>query len=276
MRASSSNQNGFTVVEVIVVVTVLSLLTGIVLQTLGGFFNDNISSLGKAAQDTQTRGVLRQIVRELSNTNGFMTDITSLSQPLGRNDQTTWSYLGNISSQPFYDSAQKTNRVLIATSTATDKANSDPTRLPIFINAGLGCDPSLSPIALNALVFFVAKNPTTGKYDLYRRTITNVTGGTLCSNISQQQTCSPAAVSSYATICKGVDANLLRNIDSFTVDYFTSPNDALPISNQYGGTPAVKSNIQAAKAIKITVTTNDFIDGKYVQNSASIRASLNY
>lgn len=275
MQAMSNKLSGFSVPEIIVVVTVLGLLTGVVLQSLSGFYGENISSLGKTSQDTQTRGVLRQMERDLSNSNGFMTDLTALARPLGRNDQTTWSYQGNIPSQPYFDGAQKTNRILIAASTATDKAATDSTRLPVFINSGSGCDPALSPIAQNALVYFVAKNQTTGKYDLYRRTLTNITRGTLCGSINQKQSCSATAVSAYPT-CQGVDANLLRDIDNFTIDYYTSPNDAQPIANQYSGTAATKTAIQAAKAIKITVTSNNFINGKNVQNIASIRISLSY
>lgn len=287
MRTLYINKSrGFTVTELLVVVTVLSLLTGVVLQVLGGFYGESITSLGKTSQDTQTRGVLREIEKDISIAYGFKTEINPLARPLGRNDGTSWSYLGNVTSQPGYDNAQKTNRVLIATSTATDRAVTAANRLPVFTNSGAGCsnDPTTSPVAQNALVYFVAKNTKTGKYDLYRRTITNISGGTLCGSIYQKTSCSPTIIASgtYSSICKAVDADLLYDIDSFTVDYYTSADDpdSSSITDQYTTDPtkkaAVEAKIQAAKAIKITVNTDNFINGKHEKNTASIRISLAY
>lgn len=287
MQTSYDKSSGFTIVEIAVVVTVISLLTGVVLQTLGGFYNDNVISLGKTSQDTNTRGVLRSIEKEIMDSGGFVTD-AAVAKPLGRDDGTSWSYRGNDPSLPGYDAGQKTNRVLMATTTATDKAATDDKRLPVFIDSGSGCDFSVSPIAQNLLVYFVAKNTTTGKYDLYRRTITNYTGGTLCNCATlnpnpsgcktpyQSETCSNAALKSgtYSGTCKLADADLLRDIDSFTVDYYTSPETSTPIVNEYNGTTATKNLIKAAKAIKITVGTDDFINGKLVLNTATIRISL--
>ena len=264
MQAIYNRANGFTMVEIVIVITVASILTGVVMGTFGGFYRDNVNSLGKTTQDTNTRGVLRSIEKDLSNVSGFITDAT-VAQPLGSNNGTTWSYLGDNSS----------HRVLMATTTATDKAYTDDTRLPVFINSGSGCgDPTVSPVAQNGLVYFVAQNSITGKYDLYRRTITNISGGVLCGSIYQKQSCSPAVRRLYPSVCTFTDADILRDIDSFTVDYYTSPTDPNPISNQYNNTTTTKNSVKAAKAIKITVTTKNFIGGKTEDNIASIRISI--
>ena len=248
--------------------TVAGLLTGVVIFSLGNYYQENVSSAKRTTQDTDTRSTLRSIENEISNSAGFLTDLTVLNVPFGSNNIIApWSYKGN-------DPAKPNNRVLMANVYATDKARTDDSRMPVFINTLGSCNPDIATPAKNALVYFAAKDSTTNLYNLYRRTIVNTSGGTLCGTIYQKQTCAATLVTSYPSVCKASDAIIMSDIESFTVDYFASSNDASPIADQY--TIAAPSAIQTAKTIRITVVTNRLIDGVRTANTASIRISRPY
>jgi len=275
----SNKSKGFTIVELVVVISVLGILMAVVLDTLGGFYQSNTTSLGQTNQDTDTRGVLRSIENELTNSAGFSANYPTTGPaviPLGsKNDTTAWSYLGNDSTKP-------NNKVLIASTYATDKPQTDDTRMIVFTDTGSGCTPGTATPMKNALIYFAAKD-SNNQYNLYRRTIVNTTGGVPCSTPVQKQTCAAISTSNlYPLICKGTDAMLLRNIDTFNVDYYTSPNDPSSYALAYNTDTAVvstftrESTIENAKSIKITVTTKQLIDGKQTTNTASIRVSRPY
>lgn len=278
MQASSTKHTGFTIVELVVVMAVAALLTGVVLGTLGDFFTDNIRTSATTTQDTDTRSVLRTIENDLASTSGFSRDLAVSASPLGvKNDTTAWSYTGNDTTTP-------SNRVLIAGVYATDKASTDDSRMPIFTDTGNGCAYANAAVVQNAYIYFAAPDPDPSKkssidstkrqYNLYRRTIVNTTGGTLCQTPYQRQTCSAAVVAANSGICKAGDALLLSDIGTFAVDYYTSPNDKDPIATQYS--TATAADIASMKSIKLSITTGRLINGKITQNTAAIRISLAY
>lgn len=271
MQASYNRASGFSVVEIITVITVMGLLAGVVFGTLGGFYQSNTISLGQSAQDTDTRSVLRKIEKDLSRSAGFITTL-AVSSPLGsKNDATSWYYKGN-------DSAHPNNRVLISRVYATDKSTDDETRMPIFVNTGTGCDPSTSPLAQNAYIYFIAEDlQTTGQYNLYRRTITGISGGTMCGTPFQKQSCSIDKAGGNPSVCKATDSILLYDVDSLDVQYYTSSNDSSPIDSYSASPPAgTDTLVENAKTVVLTVTTNRLINGYNNPYSTSIRISRSY
>ena len=269
MQVSSTKSAGFTIVELIVSITISTILTGVVLFSLGNYYQRNISSVKNTTQDTDTRSILRSISNELLNSANFVSDLSvGATQPLGSNNATAaWTYKGS-------DTVRPNNRVLIANVYATDKPRDDATRMVAFTDTGSGCTPATSTPVKNALIYFVALDSRTNLYNLYRRTITNITGGTLCGTIAQKQTCAAQMVATYPSVCQATDAVIMSNVSSFTVDYYTSSNDSVPLATQY--TTATATDIMNAKSVRITAVTNRLVDGVDTPNSASIRISRPY
>ncbi len=270
------SQTGMTVVELLIVVTVLAILMPIVVFTLGDLYSDNIGSISKTKQDTDTRSVLRAIEDELKTASSWATSL-AVSVPLGPTNNTTtpetWSFCGR---NGVSDCSSSVNRVLIASTITTDKVYTDTTRLPIFANVGGICDTTnLSAIIKTAQIYFVAPDTTNpSKSNLYRRTVLNPQGATLCSGTTPYQatTCASAVISQ--TGCQDssgathTDAILLTDVTSFNVDYYSSPGDSTAIGNEYTASAAT---IAAAPTIKITVTTQTRINGTLTPNTADIR-----
>lgn len=253
--STNHRQTGFTIVEIVVVISVLTLLMGLVMTTLYSFYQDNTTSLSQTVQSTDTRTVLRTIENDLVTSSGFLTT-TSMAptSPTGAdNIDSSWSYKGNDTSKP-------NNRVLISQAYATDKPSSDETRTLVMCTGD-------QPL-INNLVYFAAKDPSTNEYNLYRRTMTGTSTGCTPTPL-QKQSCAPDKLA-MSPPCQAADAVLLRNIESFTVDYYATAEQHTPIIDQYG---AGESSIPSAKSIKITVTTNRLINGVSSSYSSSIRIS---
>lgn len=95
----NKHSNGFTIPELIITITVLTLLTPVVIFGLGNFYQDNITSLAKTTQDTDMRSALNTISNDLRTTTGFRASLNVASvTPLGSNNNATgnnnWSYCG--------------------------------------------------------------------------------------------------------------------------------------------------------------------------------------
>lgn len=256
MLTKRVKQSGFTIVELLVVISVLSILIGLVLSTLSDFYQADVTSLSQTVQSTDTLSVLRSIESDLVTSSGFLTT-TSMApvSPTGSdNAVAAWSYTGN-------DAAHPNNRVLISSSYATDKSTSDVTRSLVL------CDPNSQPL-VNNVIYFVAKDPNASTYDLYRRIM--VGSGTNCTATPfQKQTCAPAMRTN--PVCQASDAVLLSDISTFTVDYYATPNQQVPITDEYNTGAA---SIPAAQSIKITVTVNRKIGSITTPYSSSLRISL--
>jgi prepilin-type N-terminal cleavage/methylation domain-containing protein len=271
----SKISEGFTVVELAIVITVFSILSSLVIFTLGDFYESNTSSVSKSVQSTNTRSVLRAIEDDLVSTTGWATTLPVV-RPLGpTNDLVnleTWSYCGTGGTS---NCTQSVNRVLIAYTTATDKAPSDSTRLPVFANTMGSCTPdgTLNTIKV-ASIYFVALDTSTSKYNLYRRTVVNPASGTICNGVVPYQNTTCATSVSSQPVCKDAsnnshtDAVLLTNIQSFTVDYYTQPNDTSPVTNEY---TAPAASITNATTIKITVGTQSTVNGQQTTVNADLR-----
>ena len=269
MSATSNKPHaGFTVVELLVAIVVISLLATLIMTTLFNYYGANVTSLGKTTQDTETTAVLRTIEKELSNASLFSAQLGVSATPLGPNSSANpWSYRSNMTVDP------DKHRVVIATSYATDKPVSDNSRLVVFGNNGDGCDEAKKVPMRVSSIYFTAKDTTQPGdiYNLYRRTIVNPDNYAACPGnpAVQKQTCAAGVTN---PICKGTDATLLRNVSIFAVDYFSSANATAPIVNQYDVTS--ESLINSAKSINMTVTTQRKLDNKDTPSTASIRISL--
>jgi len=269
------NENGFTIVEMVVVMTVLAILAPLLFVIMNDLYTSNTTSLGLNTQDTNVKTVLRSIDSDLSNATGWDTTL-AVDRPLGPKNSTTtsetWSYCGTGGT---INCIQSVNRVLIAYINATDKSAADNSRLPVFANTGGSCDTSLSNIDIVkvAYIYFVAADPSGNYNDLYRRTIVNPEKDVFCNGATPYQVTTCALSVRTNANCKDLsgkshtDAVLLTNVTSFNVDYYATPNGSA-ISDPY---KASAGSITSSQSIGVTVTSQVRIDGKLSTNTSDIR-----
>lgn len=199
-----TSSRGFTVVELIIVIFVLGILTGLLYGPFTNLYTANTTGVRKTAQFTNVHSALRIIESKISESITFAdtNDITDPNQP-----DTPWSWAGT----------SDTSRVLITSNYATTiEESSDPSNLRTLVFRGPSCD---IPVT-NDYIYFVANNT------LYRRTLVNTTSPCGGYTNAQKQTCSSSATDNY---CQGVDAKIISNVTEFRVDYYSDANNTTPM-----------------------------------------------
>lgn len=289
--------SGFTIVEILVVITVSALLASPVIFSLGGFYDDNLTSVTLSAQDTEVKNATTLISNDLKEATGFRASLTiptaTPQPPLGSSSNATtggnWSYCGTTTTSTTCDgvttnSNYSSNRVLIAYVDATDGPTTSTTYNPVFLNSG-AFNLSTATRATNAYIYFVAPDRTNSSINnLYRRTIVNVdptndtdlygnalydcsvpigqnpstpTNCTSTTSIDTKNSCASTVVSTNASFCSSRDAVILRNVESFWIDYYYSSNQKISdvYTNNATTTATVVSNIKnSAQSAQVTIT----------------------
>lgn len=249
MRHSSrNNQDGITLVEILVVITILSTLIFLIFTVLFDFLKSNYSIMGATVQTNDTRSALHMIESDVSTSIGFASEPT-ISDPISY----AWRWTG-------YPSPSETSRVLITKNYATTKAKSDPTRELVFSRAS-DCTAGL----VNNNIYYVHDS------NLYRRTIVDpeTAGGRCGSEPAQKQTC--RADQSNAA-CRAGEALIASNVTEFKVDYFAQPTDAAPIANAYS--TSTPYDISTVKTAVITLSTSARSNGTTNSHSGNIRITV--
>lgn len=257
MSHTSNNHWGFTVVELVVVITVLGILVGL----LFGFFNDlyqsNMRAIATTTQLGDTRSALRTIEDNMTLSSGVLATFAPAASPLGAdNGSAEWRY-----NDPVVGSV---GQALISQSYATNSNQQDPSRsLIVDSTSPSGCTAaSSSTFVKNTTIFFVRNG------NLFRRTLTGLNACPATPGIYQKQTCAKGITHSS---CKGTDALLLTDVIKFAINYYAQATDTVPIDITSG---SAATDIASAKAMDITIETRRKAAGTDTVSSANTRLSL--
>lgn len=221
-------QHGFTVVEILVVLTVLGILIPLVIGTLSDFYNSNSDTLVKTVQNGDVQTALKTIEKDVNTAERFLVSNTIIDP----GSSTSWLYSGTGITD---------RRLILSTYATTALASNDASASRQLLFSTGTC---LEPLK-NNLVYFVNGG------NLYRRTIKN-TAPSCTGSIAQKQTC---AAGNTAASCQGVDALLASNVTGFSIDYFETPSTTTAYSEQYTAGGNVQSIIEstATKTIAISL-----------------------
>lgn len=270
---------GFTIVELIVAITVLTLLTPVVIFTLGNYYEDSLNNIASSTQDNDVRQALATITNDLQDTRGFSASFSfpaGTTAPLGSTSGATgtgnWSYCGTGTTSTTCDGVTTdngtTNRVLITYNDLTDGAPNSQSSRPVYINDGQTYNLSTAVPGKVAYIYFVAPDRNNASQNnLYRRTIVQVDPSTtdtyksadsgLRATPFQKTSCASTVLSANSTVCKANDAVLLNNVKSFWIDYYDSSNQKIADYYTSNATTAatVASNIKSnAASVEVTIT----------------------
>lgn len=255
--------SGFTIVELIVVVTVMGLLIGLLFGPLDDLYVSNTTSAGQTTQDSDTRSALYRIATDLTYANGFIGSITTPVTPLGAgsdNGVAGWSATSGSSTDI---------HVLMASVYASDAAESASNRKPIAVNQNplAGCSASYiesqiasQNIAKNTYIYFVRNG------NLYRRTMVN--SPQLAPTIGLNLPCTtPYQKQSCASGCTSRDALLVKNVTQFKIEYYSDTVTPLSTLND--------TTVANAKSAKISIKTQPAnAASRIVPTTADVKISI--
>lgn len=236
-------QYGFTIVELIVVITISGLLAALLFGPLDDVYVSNSRSIKNVIKVADTHGAIRSVEHLLSISTGFY---NTLADHTGTN----WDWRGNGS----------TNRVLITSNYATYPDESqDPTGIRTLLYP---C--GVTTPLINYNIYFVSGGT------LYRRTMLSTI--TPCSGSNgQHQTC--ATIS--GPTCPSSDAILLTDVSSFTVDYYANSQDTTPLNDLGTGHTQYTDNTAPlnARSVVVTVTSKSGPGSIDTTSTSSIRVT---
>lgn len=241
-----SRYSGFTLVEMLIIAPIaLIVITGFIalMVTMVG---DALVSRSQNAMTYDVQSAINTIERDVRLSTEFLTTTSTLPSPQGKNGATS--------------AFTSTSGDLILGEIATDKNPIDPARRFVYYNTPNSCT---SDNVYQNRIFFTTVIYTIRDGSLWRRTYVPTPNGTLCQPAWQINTCAPG-YSSSATRCKANDSEILKNVKTFTVEYFINPEDTVPVSSAAATT---------ASSLRVTIETEQSSAGRTVGATSSGRAT---
>lgn len=206
-QRTASSASGFTVVELVIIITIVGLLTGVLFGPMNDLYDSNMKGIRKAAASATAHTALNLMQDTVALSTGFATSISDATPPING----TWS-AGALHSG---------NAVLITSNyTTTVDKGTDATGLRKLTLAA-NCSTEIK----THYVFFydgVTKS-------VYRRSLPPPSTDRCSSTpIGQKRTCAKNYTNG---ICQGVDALIAKDVESFDVTYYPSPNSNSPTTS---------------------------------------------
>lgn len=257
-RNNRVNSRGFTLVEILIILPPVLLITMVAVSVLFSLVLSNSQSQFEVAGANSVKTSLNIIEQDMKTGAALLTtqDSQMTDAYIADSGGANWSYNGT--------SAQ--SRALIIRGYATTDSPSSTTKNPVYINQ-FGCDAAnlySNPVLTTNIIYFVKNN------SLYRRVLIDNTK-TLCPGVTpyQRQSCPPGLASPDPS-CKASDSLLLKDVATFTVQYYT--NGTL-INNPYGSSdPQVLSQATTAEP---SVTVSKQVAGNTVAYTDTVKVNKN-
>lgn len=215
---------GFTIVELLVVITVSGILMGVLFGPLNDLYTSNSNSIRKVIQTTDAHSALRSIQNNISLSTGFLSQ-SAITDP---STSAKWNSASGI----------------LITSNYATTADTSPGVRTLVLSASDG-----TTKLQNNYVYFVSNGT------LYRRTLANTSSTYGGATIGQPQTC--AAGYTDTVNCKAVDATIVKNVTGFTVQYYASPESTTTISDPTIASTVVLNITVQTGAGSNTITTSN-------------------
>lgn len=245
---------GFTLIEVLIIAPIVILVISGFIALIITMVGDVLATRDRNAMTFEIRDSLDRIEQDTRLSTQFLTTTVNIQAPQGSDDGTT----------PF----SNTNSLILGALT-TDKNPVDSSRQIVFYAKqpnDCGAQQAYNRPFVGKIIYFL-KNGSLWRrtYLLPYNTSAPADDETLCSSPWQQNSCSPGYLPS--TRCQTNDVELMRNVDTFTVKYYTSPQSTTEIG---------ATNALSAGSIEITLTGKKSVAGRSLNQSGSVRvAKLN-
>jgi len=213
---ATNNQKGFTAVEMIILAPILVLVIGAFVASAVVLTGQSLSLRERNTLISDTQTALDTIESDVNTANSFLTTTGSLTAPQGSNDLTTPA----TATAAFTNTTSGQPDALILQSGVTSKGRNDPGRSLVYNGSGT-CNPANGVLYYKS-VYMLRSNI------LYKRTI--VPTSAACLTPWQQNSCDANLVSTYSSVCKIEDEQLLDDVSGITIQYFSDSTSTTPLA----------------------------------------------
>lgn len=265
MRSSSPTNpprrsHGFTLIEMLIIAPLVVIIIGTFVGLMMSMVGDALVTRDQNLMAYNTQTALDTIEQDAFLSTQFYA--TSGTLP---------TYQGSDSDFSGSAAFGSTDSLIMSTFTTTKNPADTSRQLVYYANQPNACGSleNANKILTSKIIYFVRGG------SLWRRVIvptwnTNgtVDANTVCDPPWQRNSCTPettaANASNPTSICQSNDTELVKNVQSFSVDYYSSPAST---------TALTKSQADSATTINVTIATKSQAAGKDVSYSAALRAT---
>lgn len=247
--------HGFTMIEVLIIAPIAIIAISGFVALMTSMIGDILVTRDQNNLIFSTQDATARIEDRVRLSLQMLDTTGTLESPQGINDDTT----------PF--TSQNT---LVLNSVATDENPSAPDRWMIYYASQpnpCGDSADSNRIFTYKSIFYLKDNALWERHIVpeYNMNQGSPDENTICALADyppwQKNTCTPGLV---ASICESEDARVLDNVESFQIDYYSSPDSTTPI---------LPSQAPSATTVKVTINTKKDTAGREISSTASIRAS---
>lgn len=245
---------GFTLIEILIIAPIVILAISVFIALIINMVGDVLAVRDRNNMSYEIRDALDRIEQDSRLSTQFLTTSSTLLSPQGSDNNFTGTA-----------AFSNTNSLIMGTLT-TDKNPVDTSRQLVFYAKqpnDCGSLQSYNRPFISKIIYFIKDN------SLWRRTYllpynTNASPNdeTVCNAPWQQNSCSPGY--SGATRCQTNDTQLMQNVTSFNVKYFSAPGSTTDIG---------AANALSATTIEVTLNGQKLVAGRTVNNTGSVRTS---
>lgn len=257
---SPRRSSGFTLIEMLIIAPLVVILIGTFVGIMMNMVSDALVTRDQnlMAYDTQT--ALNNIEQDAFLSTQFYATSGALPNFQGSdNDFSGTAAFGS------------SNSLVMSTFTTTKNPSDTSRQLVYYANQPNACGSleNANKILTSKVIYFVRNG------SLWRRVIVptwdqnaTVDANTVCDPPWQRGSCTPESTtansSNPTSVCQSSDTELVKNVQSFNVDYYTSPGSTTILS---------KSAADTATTINVTITTDNNTVGRDISYNASMRAT---
>lgn len=252
----SQHAGGFTLIEMLIIAPLVIIMIGTFVGIMMNMVSDSLvtRSQNLMAYDTQT--ALDTIEQDAFLTTQFYSTSGTLASPQGSDND----FAGTAA-------FSSSNSLVMSTFTTTKNPADTSRQLVYYANQPNACGSlqNANKILATKIIYYVRNG------SLWRRVVVpkwdqnaTVDANTVCDPPWQRNSCTPEATTTNPTLCQNSDTELVKNVQSFNVDYYASPAST---------TALAKSAADTATTIDVTIATSNQTVGRSVSYSSSLRAT---
>lgn len=267
--AIKQSSNGFTIVEMVVVVPIVILVIGVFISAIVNMTGEVLITRENNTMAYNIQNAMSQIKQDVSLGIGFLaTNNVSLTSPQGYTDDTTE-----------FNNADTTkgNMLILNVYATSENPNNSESEYIYMDDQPNKCSSNLitdnSKLKMNVVYF--TKTDSDGDISLWRRVLAPLNYKVnSCSVPWQRPSCS---IDQTGSICETDDTKLvdnISNINGFSINYYTEPDSTTPIASATDSSlsdSVRQTALGTASSVSVTITTKNEIIGEEVSQSSTVR-----
>ncbi len=265
MLTRHSRNQGFTIVEVAVIVPIIALIVLGILAILIGLIGDMAATSAKSSMAYEANAAVKQIEQDFLDSRSFIATSLPSNFNVTSPMTSTSDYKTGGTTDGTNAAGNLRTLIMLGNDRIKNPINNSST-LPAKIGTGNSCNDITEVSTANILPVAIVYYVNNGI--LYRRVIPDNTGTATCGTALFRKNCPTTTAD-----CAPKDSPLLYNIRQFEVHYFINSTDAGAYNGAYSANPS--PTIDTLDTMSIYIKTERRVSSKFVTQNVYQKMTRN-